>query len=272
MNDEVRPSAEEARVQAALRGLAVPPADPAFRTDLRRRFVSGALAGPARDLRRPARPWFLRLPVLAVGAAAAAAVVVLAILPGLNRGPAWEAADPLATGQVVLDGVSLTLPDDAALLARHLQPGARVGRPDSTGLDLIAAGQLWIEITPGSEVVLPATAGRWWDRSLAAEVRGGEVRFTTGPAFAGAQLRIATETAQVELLGSTIAVIDSPESTCVCVYAGTVRVGPRTGDLELVPVGMRKIVFADGSPPVVEEITGMERMKLQMLEDRAFPR
>ncbi len=289
MMGENRYSAEALRIREAVGSLRTPAASPAFRADLKRRFLDGTLDQPAgaaapREARRAdaypdapparpdrdARPRPRRLSFLGLGFAAAAAVVLLIVASALNRGPTWQLADPLALGHVVIDGTPMAL-DDLVGIETKLRPGVHVTRPDSTALDLVAGDQLWVQIAPQGEVILPEPAGRWWSRTARAEVPQGEVRFTTGPAFAGARLVVETEIAQVELLGSTIAVIDSPEATCVCVLEGRVTVGPREGELATVPPGMRKVVYADGSPPLLEEILPMENMKLGMLRDRAFP-
>jgi hypothetical protein len=202
--------------------------------------------------------------------AAAAAVVALFILGSLNRGPSWELASAPGPGQIVIEGESVPLAD-AELVTRLLRPGARIRCDDSAGFELAAGDQLWIEFTPGSEAILPPSAGRWLGRTVRGRVEDGEVRITTGSNFAGARLRVDTDIAQVELLGTTIAVIDSPDATCVCVYEGSVRVGPLDGPLSPLDAGRRRIVYLADQPDFEEAILPMESMKLQMLQDRAFP-
>jgi hypothetical protein len=61
----------------------------------------------------------------------------------------------------------------------------------------------------------------------------------------------------VEVLGTTIAVIEADFGTCVCVYEGTVKFGPLSGQLETVPEGKRKIIYNDDRPPLLEDLLPM---------------
>ncbi|MBD3237564.1 MAG: hypothetical protein GF330_12730 [Candidatus Eisenbacteria bacterium] len=270
MRDEDRYSAEMQRAGAMVRALPTPAPRPDFAQRLRSDFVSGTLAttreqdaARARERRSALRLWM-------TAGAAAVAILALIVLSGLNRGPQWQPVAPAQPGRVLIDDQPLAL-DDLETLARHLRPGAHLVCSDSTGFELFAGEQLWIEMTPGSDMILPPTAGRWWGRSPRGRVEDGEVRFTTGAGFAGTELRIATAIAEVEVRGTTIAVIDSPEATCVCVYEGEVRMGPRDAAMQRLDAGRRRILYGDDRAPLEEEILPMERMKLQMLRDRAFP-
>ena len=268
MSEQTPYSPEQAQAQAAVRALPRVKANVAFRNRLRQEFVSGRLEAPADapgdQLRRRRMVWAW------AGMALVAAVLAWVLLVPTTPAPVWQLADLLATGPLTINGRTVQLEEiDAARL--DLAPGTRVGRPDSTMVSLVAGDLLTIQFTPFSEVVLPHTAERWFGRQIRAEVTAGEIHFTTGPGFEGERLLVDTHVARVEVLGSTIAVIHSEDATCVCVYEGTVRIGPLGGELDLVPPGMRKIEYEDNRPPVLEEITGMERMKLQMLKDAAFP-
>jgi len=74
--------------------------------------------------------------------------------------------------------------------------------------------------------------------------------------------------ARIHAVGTTFAVIASPESTCVCVLEGEVRMEGVGGPAEVVTAGTRRTLFTGRDEVVDEEIFPMERMKLEMLRDR----
>jgi ferric-dicitrate binding protein FerR (iron transport regulator) len=104
-----------------------------------------------------------------------------------------------------------------------------------------------------------------------ARLQSGEVRFVTGPRFRGARLTVATPEAQIEVSGTTLAVIRDSVSTCVCVLSGTVRIGPAEGAMETVPAGRRRALFRDGRTPHEMTLSPMESMKLGVLRERCLP-
>src|SRR5207249_6837996 len=119
-------------------------------------------------------------------------------------------------------------------------------------LEIMGPGQLVIQMTPGSDVTIPKTPGRWFGRRVSTEVRAGELRITTGHGFDGARLSITTPAARVEVTGTTLAVICDPEGTCVCVLEGKVGVGGRDGPMETVKQGRRRFMFNDGRAEAAE--------------------
>jgi len=94
------------------------------------------------------------------------------------------------------------------------------------------------------------------------EVRHGEIRVTTGPAFHGARLHVQTPEATVVVTGTTLAVICEPIGTCVCVYDGEVGVGAKGDRMEPVVTGRRRFVFNDGRSPESAEIRPIENERL----------
>jgi ferric-dicitrate binding protein FerR (iron transport regulator) len=99
-------------------------------------------------------------------------------------------------------------------------------------------------------------------------VTKGEVRFVTGPGFAGHRLDIHAPAARALVTGTTFAVITNADTTCVCVLDGTVTMEGVDGVREAVKAGTRRTVFRATGRAYAEEILPMERMKLQMLQDR----
>jgi len=259
MSAEPRTPAE-ARARDAVRALPPPAADAAFRARLKADFVAGSIAPPVRAATIvPLRSAFTWRRAFVPLAAAAAAVLVIAGV--LNRGAPWHLMAVAGDGVAVVDGVPVPL-GHADELARRLVPGARVRVPETATVELASMGTLAIQLTPGTDLTVPAVPGRWWARRVAAEIRSGEIRVTSGRRFKGARLAIETPAASVELSGTTLAVICDPEGTCVCVLEGHARVGPRGGAMMSVPGGMRRFVFLDARAPELATMREIEHVKL----------
>jgi hypothetical protein len=198
-------------------------------------------------------------------AAAAASLVLVAV--GLNRGPSWQLSASSGAGIAIIDRVPISM-NHTQDLSVALRPGAVVQVPDDGELELMAPGNLVIQITGGTEAVLPGTPGRWFGREIAAELHRGELRITTGARFHGARLAIATPEAAVEVTGTTLAVIREPQGTCVCVLDGHVMVGPKRQPMAGVDAGRRRFVFTDGRPPEAADMRPVERVKLGLFRDQ----
>ena len=264
-----RLSPEEKRASDAVRSLASPPADALYRSRLREDFASGALAragargGPSRlpipIHRRPALRW-AALPVAAAAALLAASA--------LNQGPRWELVSSRGQGVAVIDGVPVSIARTADL-ARLLKPGARLWLPADGELEVAIRGQMVIQVTPGTEVTLPAAAGRWFGRNPRARVARGELRITTGAGFRGARLEVGTPEVMVEVTGTTLAVICEPGGTCVCVLEGGVMVTARAEGTP-VPVGEGRLrfVFSDARSPQTAGIRPKEDAMLREFREQ----
>ena len=268
-------SPAERLAREAVRALAPPPPDAAFRARLKREFVRGAPAqtpaavtSGAADTpaRRAQRFWNRRAPLwVAIPVAAAA---TLAIVSALNRGPRWELLSIRGAGEVVVDGVPVPLADDAGL-ARRLRPGVRLKLPADGVLEIAARGQLAIQMTPGTDLTLPATAGRWFGRRVRAGVAQGEVRIATGAKFAGARLEVVTPEVLAEVMGTTLAVIREPAGTCVCVLEGHVLVAARDEPAgERVNPGRLRFVFNDARAPMTSSMRATEEGPLRDFRTR----
>jgi len=259
--DPVTP--EAARAREALRSLAPPRADPAFRERLKRDFVTGRI-GERRVLEMPAT-WHRRLAWRL--ALAPAALTLLAVAAWMvDRGPGWTVMSTQGEGAAIVDGAPVPLASRDEL-GRRLRPGATLAVPAGAEIELASTSGLVVQVTGGTEFRLPPTPGRWLRRRVTGAVRHGEIRVTTGRAFAGALLRLDTPEAVVEVTGTTLAVICEPAGTCVCVYDGLVRVGPRGEGMDGVPNGRRRFVFNDGRPPESAEIRPAENVELGMFRD-----
>jgi FecR-like protein len=262
--DPITPRTEaETRARDAVRGLARPRADAAFRARLKRDFANGRI-GERRVLELPVawhrRP-FGRL-ALAPVAVAILAVAVFAT----NRGPAWTVLSTTGDGMAIVDETPVPLAH-AEELARRLRPGARVVAPEGAEVELASAGGMVIQVTGGTEFTVPASPGRWFARRVTGAVRHGEIRVTTGPSFHGARFHLDTPEASVEVTGTTLAVICEPAGTCVCVFEGVVHVGAKGATGEPVPGGRRRYVFNDGRAPEMADIRPAEVGKLGSFRD-----
>lgn len=258
---------DDTRARDAVRGLPVPGADPAYRARLKRDFVAGRI-GESRVLTLAA-PWYRR-PAFRLALAPAAlgvlVVGVIAFLSMTDRGPGWTLMAARGNGAVTVDGAPVPLAIRAEL-TRALHPGARITVPADAELELMSVAGLVIQVTGGTELTLPASPGRWMNRRVSGRVDRGEIRVTTGSAFHGASLHVQTPEAEVEVTGTTLAVICEPTGTCVCVQSGVVKVGTRGGSMERVPEGRRRYVFNDGRPPESAEIRPTEGVQLGVFRD-----
>jgi ferric-dicitrate binding protein FerR (iron transport regulator) len=207
-----------------------------------------------------ARPPGTRLgPVQLALAGAAAAIALGAFAWALNPGPQWRVADLQdAHGNVMVDDEPIPA-DDAESLNEALVPGATIEWNGNGDLELVSRGQAALGIAPGTTMTLPAPPPRWFARASNGRVTMGTVRLTTGSRFRGARLTIATPEATVFVTGTTLAVIEEPMGTCVCVLEGKVHVMAGANDMGMVPAGQRQTVFADGSKPVRAEMRPVER-------------
>ena len=272
MNDrEEEPLTSRAtEARDALRSAKQPAAEPAFRAQLKREFVTGMIE--ERELRptgigrgdRPPRPRF-GSPGFWAGLATAAAVAVVG-LGVLNRGPAWELASVAGGGTAQIDGIPVSL-EDQEQLRRRLRPGVRIMLPADGEIGLRGGKELVLLLAPGTEMTLPPPLPRWFGRSSRMEMRAGETRISTGARFRGARFGIRTPFAGVEITGTTVAVIQDSTFTCVCVLDGVASMAEAGGRMTQVPAGMRRFQYRDHSPSRVEPIDDMQRMKLTMFRD-----
>ena len=246
-------TAEQKAAQDAVRVLSRPAPDAAFRTRLREEFASGALARRAATARPPVP--FPRRPTFARSFAfAAAAAFAVAFGVNLNRGPGWSLTRLRETGpgaRVIVGGRPFAASDTRGV-AGALGAGKEIRLEGGASMEVMAPRQLAIEITPGTQVVLPKTPGRWMGRSSRAVVRAGELRITTGSEFHGAALAVSTPEADVRVTGTTLAVICDSTGTCVCVCEGRVGVARKGQPAAMVEPGHLRFIPSDINPPEIE--------------------
>lgn len=267
--------ADALRTREAVRGLPPVAPEPTYRAGLKAAFASGEIssrgrAGQDDDAKEP-EPSILPLPFpgrhrLWTGIAVAAALVVAVITGILNQGPAWRIAGIRGEGSILLDGHPLSVAD-ASLMGRRIPAGVRVEVTNAAELDLRADGVMVMQVTGGTDLILPPSPPRWFARRAALHVQEGEIRVTTGPVFKGARLEITTPDAEIAVTGTTFAVILERTGTCVCVFEGSVAVGPRGTAPAPVSSGNLRYIFRDGRPPADKPMRDMERVKLAMFRE-----
>jgi hypothetical protein len=285
--ERISPEAE--RVRSVLRAAAPGRPDPAFREQLKRDFVSGAIqvtgtkdrrrsderARRGRDakVRRVIR--LKRPPTFAwIGASIAAAAALLLVLGALNRGSTWWVTAARGDGIVRVDGQEISL-DDRDAMRRMLKPGAEIEVTGNAELDLCCDGVVAVQLAPGTRMTLPPPPGRWVGRNTELYARGGELRVTTGPRFEGARLEIFSPSAAVLVTGTTLAVIIEDAGTCVCVFDGTALVGRARGgrqtDMRPVAGGSLRYVYEDDRSPASAGMRPEERTKLASFRESQRP-
>ncbi|MEO5987646.1 MAG: FecR family protein [Candidatus Eisenbacteria bacterium] len=235
-------SPAQERVRAVLLALPQAEADSHYRAQLRARFTQGDFkTQPDMVVHMPAlqrAAWVT--PLLAV-----AACLVLAVMT-FNQAPAWQVTRARGAGAVLVGNRIVPL-SSTAMLSAALAHGGRVRLPAGGELELVAPGNMAMSLAEGSEVVIPRAPGRWFARSVHADVRSGEAFITTALGFHGSHLTVSTPEATVEVVGTTFAVLRHPEGTCVCVMEGRVRVGAVGEPMVEVGAGLRRFCYPHGS-------------------------
>jgi len=255
---------EEERAREAVRSLPRVEAEPGFRERLKADFVSGRLGGAGEPehrrtpARRRARAWRMLVP------SAVAIVVVVALI--FNGGPSPEVADVVGEGTVTVDGQSFPASDREAI-ADAISPGARVEVSGGVDIDLLYGQAFAVQLSSGAATV-PAAPARWFGKTGGCRLESGELSVLTGPGFRGGRLVVATAEGVIEVTGTLVSVFSDSTLTCVCVHEGTANVGVDAADMEPIPAGKRKVMFADGSPSLVEDIAPPHRDHLIEFEKK----
>jgi hypothetical protein len=197
----------------------------------------------------------------------AAAAAILVVIITLSRGPALELAQVNIPAAVTVNGRSYDA-TDRPVLERALQPGAVVVLAKGTELDLLDGDAVVYGLSSATATLPQPVAG--WQGAKTAECRleRGEIRVLTGPDFRGRRLLIETPEGVAEVSGTLLSVARDEIATCVCVHAGVARVGAHRGDLESVPAGKRRVMFADGRPPIITDIEPAHREGLIKFDAR----
>lgn len=199
-------------------------------------FLTGDAEGVAPEMLatkpEPLSRWTWRGPALGLAAAVAGLV--------------WYGFQPAHEWQ--------TLDLSATTAAEHVSTEA--GKTFASGELVLALGdELVVKLAPGSQICLPKSPGRWFDKSREIRVTEGAVFCSSGGDELDFDLTVSTADASTRITGTTFAVLRNEHGTCVCLYEGSVEVSQFARDeMVKVPAGKRVQVYEDGSFPRVEEL------------------
>lgn len=262
-NRDEKMTPEEQRVRRAIRDSGPVRADPHFRERLKRDFVSGAI----REREAPARQRFFLRPTWQFAALLAAAVAAWLLLRH-SQGPSWQIHAVLGKGWIKVDDLQVDTREPGRL-AGLVRPKARVRVGGEAALDVRGGDALLIELAGGSDVTLPAAPLRWFAKPLEGVLHSGEIRFRTGPGFAGHELTFLTAEGRIEVTGTAVSVYKGEDFTCVCVLEGTARVGRDEDRMENIGAGLRKVMFSGERPSQVIDIEPHHAEELRKFLERS---
>ena len=254
--DNMNLTPEELRMQKSVRGLGEVRADEDFRAKLRAQFMSGEIAetpeipaepvvGTPKIVELPVQPRRGRRTWAFISAIAAMLTVIF-----INSGdPVWQLEDVRGTGAVTINSQILGAEESSAI-AELIVPEARIEVAEGVQLDIVLDGVMVVGLAGPAEFTLPANS-QGKASKYEVTVFDGEFRVKTGPKFPGSELVLFTTEGRVEITGTSIAVFKNAEITCVCVLEGTAMIGKDGDHLDAIVAGMRKVMFADGSDPLI---------------------
>lgn len=205
-------------LQAQVRSLPQIPPDPRFKERVRREFTGEvqypATATPLRGI--PRRRF---AGVLAAGLAAAAVLAFFLLRP--LPATTWSVTEANAAGYYTVDGIPYRAEQ---LKGLTLRAGTELTCCPMGSITLKIPGELVFQLGNATHVRLDRERQGWFGHRLVARVDAGSTFGTTGPKFSG--MRLFTKETEVEVRGTTFAVISNPEFTCVCLLEGDLQVRP----------------------------------------------
>lgn len=157
----------------------------------------------------------------------------------------------------------------AELDGRIIPAGSTLRTGPQGGVVLALGREVILEMGPETQVTLDSRRRGLSGHRLIATVDRGTTMGSTGPDFAGMDLQ--TREAAIEVRGTTFAVIQESDYTCVCLLEGTIEVTPTgLGAAHRVSSHSRYVVYADGGAPQESPLPDSERVLLTGVRDRAF--
>ena len=143
--------------------------------------------------------------------------------------------------------------------------------PEHGDFELTLGAALRLRMAPCSGIVLPQAPRRWNPDVVTIAVNHGELFGSTGGHSLPSEVLLVTDELTARITGTTFAVFRIPEASCVCLLEGNIRIVPKVGGQGPidVPAGFKCLIYKDGRPAEIVPIDGMERMKLEMILDRA---
>ncbi|HED65004.1 MAG TPA: hypothetical protein ENJ09_05550 [Planctomycetes bacterium] len=205
----------EDRLERIIAGTPRPEASPAFREELRGRFLSAGVPEPARATSPPS----LLRRVIVWTAAAAAFLFVTFYLPKEQR---WRVRDVRGGDRIEVAGVVYGS-GDARRLGDLLSEGAAVDSLDAV-IDLELSDWLRVRVLGGSEVELAALPELGGDEPLVFSLTQGEIYVKTLEGYPGNPILIETPEQRIRVTGTVLGVMRDEKGTCCCVARGSVEV------------------------------------------------
>jgi ferric-dicitrate binding protein FerR (iron transport regulator) len=257
--DETQYTPDERQAIGALRALDRPRASSEARARARAAFLAGEPPTLASVPAVPEGPSRLRFFV----PLAAAAVIVLALI-GMWQYAVGPRAMWTVTDVVAAEGVE-GVPTEGMLMTPE---AVTVRTGPETEFELQLGSMFRFRMLPGAEVELPEPPRRWHPEPITIAVRSGEIYGTTGGEKLDVPLRIEARNAIADVHGTTFAVFEVEDATCVCLWLGSVVVTNRSdgATFDMVPE-TKFYVYDDGTVSGALPIDDMERMKLSMMEE-----
>lgn len=255
----------------ALRQMAPPQAASSVRDKARRAFMQGT-QGQEAPKAFPARPvsksfsaikWRQQRSNRMVAFALAASVLLMLFGYGAQAPHRWQ-----------LTNVADPDNDLRGRTDRYVGSFLTAGileTPEHGEFELTLGAALRLRMAPCSGIVLPQAPRRWNPDVVTIAVEHGELFGSTGGRSLPSEVLLVTDELTARITGTTFAVFRIPEASCVCLLEGHVRITPKVGDQGPidVPAGSKCLIYKDGRPAEIVPIDGMERMKLEMILDRA---
>ncbi len=217
------------------------------------------------DLSAPSRR---RLPVWVP--LALAAVFVVAVF-GAWRWAAQPRYEWRVTDVVAPTGI-LAATGDVRVGA--VQRGGLLQTGEGSEIALQLGEEFGFRLLGGGAIDLPPPPPRWYSGEILVVVREGEIYGTTGTGAIDLPLRVIARDAEAEIRGTTFAVFQEPEFTCVCLWQGSVRVTSRVeGSTQhrQLTAESKVLFYPDGTASEILPLEQMERMTLQMMADSGVP-
>jgi ferric-dicitrate binding protein FerR (iron transport regulator) len=257
--DDMQYTPDEQQALQALRALDRPRASSEARARARAAFLAGQ--EPQLEVAPPEVPGPSRLRFFVP--LAAAAVLVLAFI-GMWQYASGPRAMWSVTDVVEAEGVEGVATEGMLM---QTDPVTVTTGPQSE-FELQLGRMFRFRMLPGAEVELPRPPRRWKPEPITIAVRSGEIYGTTGGQKLDVPLRVEAQNAIADVYGTTFAVFEVEDATCVCLWLGTVVVTNRAdgSTFDMVPE-TKFFVYDDGTVSGAVPIDDMERMKLSMMEE-----
>lgn len=264
MKPESKSESRDPEMERLLAHAAQPKASPAFRADLKARFLAVPTANIAESTaptadhpdsrpvanepgaRGPIRERTRLFPFVWPLILAASVAFILNFFMSRDAHLRWRVVGTDGGGDYIVDGRRMHSSETGRLLDA-VQTAHEIETMES-GLRLQLNDDLVLELGPKTRVSsLSFPAAHMY--SIYANT--GSLRITTGPTFDGNRLRVLTDDIETAVVGTTFAVDVESKGTCLCCLSGVVKCDARDGR-GMQPTEAGKMCFAhhSGQKPI----------------------